>query len=138
MVEENEHYAYFTVTGNFDPATITARIGVVPTECWQRGDIHPETRYERTFSRWSLYSRLDRDQALEAHIADVLEQLDAKAEAFAAVSREFGGIMQLVGYFWRYYPGLHFEPQMTEHLARYSLGMDCDFYGLYSHTREDT
>jgi hypothetical protein len=138
MVEDNQQYAYFTVTDGFDPAEITVRVGVQPTESWRRGDICPRRQMERKFSRWSLYSRLGRDQELEAHIADVLAQLDANAESFAAVSSEFGGVMQLVGYFYREYPGLHFERAITEGLARYSLAVDFDFYGLYSHRREDT
>ena len=81
---------------------------------------------------------LGRDQELEAHIADVLAQLDANPEAFAAVSREFSGRMVLVGYFYRHYPGLYFERSLTEGLARYGLAVDFDFYGLYSHHREDT
>jgi hypothetical protein len=138
MVDENQQYAYFSVSNGFDPAEITARLRVQPTECWCRGDICPSRKMERKFSRWSLYSRLGRDQDLEAHIADVLAQLDSNAEAFAAVSREFGGVMQLVGYYYREYPGLHFERSIIEGLARYSLEVDFDFYGLYSHRREDT
>src|SRR5262249_48158166 len=135
MVEDNQQYAYFTLTDGFHPDEITAKVGVPPTECWRRGDICPRRQMERKFSRWSLYSRLGRDQGLEAHIADVLTQLDANAEAFAAVSREFGGVIQLVGYFYRGYPGLYFERAITEGLARYSLAVDFDFYGLYSHRR---
>ena len=138
MVEDNEQYAYFFVVDGFDPADITARVGVPPTECWRRGEICPRRQMERKFSRWSLHSRLNRDKDLEAHIADVLSQLDANPEAFAAVSREFGGVMQLVGYFRREYPGLHFKRAITEGLARYALSVDFDFYGLYSHRREDT
>jgi len=92
----------------------------------------------RKFSRWSLHSRLDRGQELEAQIRDVLAQLDANPEAFAAVSEEFGGVMQLVGYFLRDYPGLYFERDITMGLARYSLAVDFDFYWWYSHRREDT
>jgi hypothetical protein len=138
MVEENQQYAYFAVSDGFDPTDITARVGVPPTECWRRGDICPRRQMERKFSRWSLHSRLGREQELEAHIADVLAQLDANPQAFEAVSREFGGVMQLVGYFHREYPGLLFERAVTEGLARYALAVDFDFYGLYSHRREDT
>ena len=75
---------------------------------------------------------------MEAHIRDVLERLDADPEAFGSVSREFGGCMQLVAYFHRDYPGLHFDPEITEGLAKYSLAVDFDFYWLYSYRREDT
>ena len=138
MVEDNQQYAYFAVSDGFDPAEVTERVGAQPTEYWRRGDTCPRTRRERKFSRWKLHSRLDRGQELEAHIRDVLAQLDASPEAFAAVSREFGGVMQLVGYFHRDYPGLHFERDITEGLARYSLAVDFDFYWLYSNKREDT
>ncbi len=138
MIEDNQQYAYFSVADGFDPADITVRVGVLPTECWRRGETCTRQHSERKFSRWSLHSRLGRDRELEAHVADVLAQLDVNPDAFAAVSREFGGVMQLVGYFHREYPGLHFERAVTEGLARYSLAVDFDFYGLYSHCREDT
>jgi hypothetical protein len=134
----NEQYAYFTVVNDFDPAEITARVGVQPTKCWRRGDVCPRTHRERRFSRWSLYSRLGRERDLEAHIRDVLAQLDANPEGFETVSREFGGCLQLVAYFHQDFPGLHFERDIMGGLARYSLAVDFDFYGLYSHRREDT
>ncbi len=138
MIVDNEQYAYFALDGSFDPANLTARIGVQPTECWRRGDICDRTRRERQSSRWSVYSRLDRGQELEAHIRDVLAQLDARAEPFAEASRELGGWMQLVAYLHRDYPGLHFDRDITDGLARYSLAVDFDFYWLYSHRREGT
>lgn len=138
MVDENRQYAYFTVCGDFDPAEVTARVGVPPTESWRRGDTCLRTQRERRFSRWSLDSRLPHDQELEAHIRDVLAQLEANPEAFRAVSLELGGCMQLVGYFYRDYPGLHFDREISEGLGRFGLAVDFDFYGLYSHRREDT
>jgi hypothetical protein len=49
-------------------------VGVTPTECWLKGDVNPRTPLERKFSRWSLYSRLERTRELEDHITDVIEQ----------------------------------------------------------------
>ncbi len=138
MVDDNEYYAYFSLNGSFGPADITARVGVEPTKCWRQGDTCPQTLRERNSDRWCLYSRLGRDQTLEAHIVDVLAQLDANSQAFRAVTQEFGGTMQLVGYFFREYPGLQFERTVTDGLARYSLAVDFDFYWLYSNHREDT
>lgn len=88
-----------------------------------------------------MYSRLDRCQELrelEAHIRDVLAQIDARAESFVAVSRERGGWLQLVAYLHRDYPGLHFDRDITEGLARYALAVDFDFYWLCSSRREST
>lgn len=50
MVDDNQQYAYFALEGDFDPADITAKVGVQPTKCWRRGDICDRTRRERTAS----------------------------------------------------------------------------------------
>jgi hypothetical protein len=138
MVEDNKQYAYFTLVGSFDPAEVTARIELEPTESWKQGDISPKTQMERRFSRWNLRSRLPESGGLEEHMRDVLAQLDAKRDEVRNVTREFGGCMQLVGYFYACFPGLHVDRDVSERLGWYGLAVDCDFYGLYSHRREDT
>lgn len=137
MDEPAEQYAYFTLYGDFDPAEITARVGTLPTKCWRQGDVCPRRRVPYKVSRWSLHSRLGREQELEAHVADVLDQLEVQPVAFAAASRDYSGTMNLVGYFHREYPGLYFEGGLVERLARFHLGMDFDFYGPYSQERDD-
>ena len=138
MSEENKCYAYFTVVGSFDPESITNRVGVNPTDSWRVGDLNPRNSLERKFSRWSLRSRLATSESLEAHIADVLNQLDANTTSFKEISITESGGMQLVGYFHSLYPGLHFEREMIQRLGEYGLSVDCDFYYLYSDGREDT
>jgi hypothetical protein len=138
MSEENECYAYFTVTGSFDPEYITKRVGINPTDSWRVGDLNPRNSLERKFSRWSLYSRLARSESLEAHIADVLDQLDGNTTAFKEISINESGGMQLVAQIHSEYPGLHFEREIIQRLGEYRLSVDCDFYYLYSDAREDT
>lgn len=138
MTEPNEQYAYFTICGDFDPAEISKLVGVTPTESWVKGSINPRTQRERTFSRWSLYSRIERSCELEAHVADVVEQLRTKKADFVALCSRYGGQMQLVAYFKTDYPGLHLERGLVEALAEYGLSVDFDFYYLYSHRREDS
>lgn len=81
-LQKNKLYAYFTITGSFDPSDITQIVGISPTESWQQGDLNPINQRERKFSRWSLYSRLDQEQELEAHLRDVLSQIDSNREGF--------------------------------------------------------
>ena len=122
--EPNKQYAYFTVVGEFDPEDISRQVGMRPSDCWMKGDIHPRTRLERKFSRWSLDSRLDRSVPLEAHIKDVLDQLDQRRDAFIQLtSCQDYCAMELVGLWNTGYPGLH---------------IDFDFYYVYSDRREDT
>ncbi len=138
MSRPNEQYAYFAVTGSFDPEEITSRAGVDPSDSWRTGDLHPRTRLECKFSRWSLHSRLPRTEPLESHIKDVLDRLDQNPEGFASLSRDHGGCMQLVGYFHEGYPGLHFDADLTVRLGKYGLSVDFDFYYLWSDQREGT
>jgi hypothetical protein len=138
MTEPNEQYAYFTVTGDFDPSDISELVGVAPTECWRKGSVNPGTQLERTFSRWSLYSRLERNRSLEDHIADVIQQLRENRSGFGAVSSKYGGVMHLVAYFKCGYRGLDFDRELMKSLAEFSLSVDFDFYYLHSESREDS
>jgi len=138
MSQPSEQYAYFTITDSFDPEEITRRVGVNPTDSWKKGSLHPSRGMERKFSRWSLRSRLGTDCSLEDHIKDVLSQLEQNSTEFQKLAKEFGGGMQLVGYFHKGYPGLHFEASLIEGLAKYGLSVDFDFYELWSDGREDT
>jgi hypothetical protein len=138
MTEPNEQYAYFTVSGEFDPSELSNLVGVRPTESWRKGDLNPKTQYERKLSRWALYSRLERHRSVEDHIADVLYQMRANPVAFCEASTKYGGVMQLVAYFKTDYPGLNFDREIVKGLSEFSLSVDCDFYFLYSHRREDS
>ncbi|MCU1256501.1 MAG: hypothetical protein JWM83_2800 [Candidatus Angelobacter sp.] len=128
MGEVNECYAYFHVAGQFNPSDLTRRLGVEPTRISVKGEVIPRTKMLRKFSRWELHSRLARTESFELHIADVLDQLDAKKAAFRELSIELGGQMELVGYFRVDYPGLVFERMIVERMAHYALSIDFDFY----------
>ena len=138
MFRPNEQYAYFTITGEFDPALISARVGAVPTDSWNKGDLHPVNGMERKFSRWSLYSRLERTRAIEDHIADVLDQLRTNNEGFRSISLEFGGQLDVIGHFHTDYPGLVLSREQVAAIAEFGLKVDFDFYYMYAHRREDT
>ena len=138
LTRANECYAYFTVTGEFDPRDISARLNLEPTDCWKKGDRNEQTHYERKFSRWSLQSRLDHFASLESHVEDVLEQLQPAQKDVVELLKNIHGEMQLVGHFFSDYPGLHFEPSTISKLAALNLGVDFDFYYMYSDRREDS
>jgi len=136
--ETNRQYAYFALYGDFDPDTITAQLGINPSESWRKGDLHPRRQYERKQSHWSLYSRLDESAALEEHIIDVLEQLDAKPDIVQELCTLYQGCMQLVGFFHDNYPGLRLEQEHIKRIAESGLMIDVDFYALWSDARDAT
>jgi hypothetical protein len=133
MNQAQEVIACFTITDSFDPAEITRRTGVQPTESWRVGDAHPKRPVKRTSSRWSLFSRLDICGAgVEEHIRDIIAQMDQGPEAFQSVSREFGGHIQIVGYCNTDNHRFNLDPRTVEALARYSLSIGFDLYSVLS------
>jgi hypothetical protein len=138
MTKDNEQYAYLTVVGEFSPETITAQLGLQPSDVWMKGDLNEKTHLERKFSRWSLHSRLERSASLENHVRDVLEQVLPKAEQIRRIGTEYQVGVQLVGYFYTDYPGFCMDRGLISGLAHLNVGIDCDFYYLYSESREDS
>lgn len=138
MTKDNEQYAYFTVVGEFDPETITEKLGIRPSESWQKGTRNERTHSERKFSRWSLDSRLDKSAALEEHVRDVLDQTRGHAVEIRDIGEQFECWVQLVGYFHNDYPGFGLDRDLISGLALLNVSIDCDFYYLYSHEREDS
>ena len=132
----NEQYAYFSLAGEFDPDTVSSRVGVAPSRAWHKGEINPKTQLGRNASRWSLDSRLDHMRPLEEHVRDVLQQMSVNASTFVEVAQQFGGVLQLVGYFYASYPGFGLDRGTIQDLARFGLAIDCDFYFLYSEEHE--
>jgi hypothetical protein len=137
MRKGHELSACFTIQDSFDPAEITRRIGIDPTECWRKGDLHPKSGVKRKLSRWSLFSRLARTAELEDHVKDILAQMDQKPEAFQSVSKEFGGHIQVSGYFNTEEPSFHFDQRTVEALAKYSLSVGFDFYHVHSDGKKE-
>jgi len=127
MTRPDTWYAYFHLRGSFNPAEITERVGIAPTSAVTEGDPGLSGQPVQC-SRRELRSRLNDTADLESHLADVLEQLDANRAVFIGLSREFGGTMELVGYFKEREPGVHFEREIVQRIAEYGLCIDCDFY----------
>jgi hypothetical protein len=127
MGKPDTWYAYFHVMGSFEPADITARVGVAPTHAVREGE---PGRYNQRqpCSRWELRSRCDSSAAIELHVKDVLNQLDQNKCEFQELSRQFGGTMEVVGYFDAVEPGIHFDGEMVRRIGEYGLAIDCDFY----------
>lgn len=138
MTRPNEYRVYFTLVGEFDPTDISRRLGLEPSRSWKKGDLNPRTQFERKHSRWSLNSTLEQSASLEEQIVDVLEQLRPCSAAITDLRATVDGGMQLVGYFHTNYPGFGLSDAVLSELAQLRLGIDCDFYYLYSDEREDS
>jgi hypothetical protein len=139
MTKPNEQYAYFTVTGDFEPARISERLQLEPTDSWKKGERNEVTHYERKFSRWCLRSRLPDTEKLEDHIRDVLNQLAPRSGQVRELVDELGmGVIECVGHFHASYPGFTLERDLVAAMAQMNLELDCDFYYMYSDRRDDS
>jgi hypothetical protein len=138
MTKPNTYRAYVTLVGNFDPNDISTELGVQPTRSWKKGNINPITRLERTRSRWCLDSSEAETVCLEDQIVDLLWKLRPCAAKFVELRSKIDGVMQLVAYFHQGYPGFALDETVLQDLADLKLGIDCDFYYLYSDKREDS
>ncbi len=134
----NQYRAYFTLVGEFDPAEITSRLGLAPTESWKKGARNPRTHFERNHSRWILDSRLEESASLNTHIRDVLQQLKPYVEVVRELRSTLNGWLQAVGYFHDGYSGVSLDEDIVAGLAEIKVGVDFDFYYLYSDKREDS
>jgi hypothetical protein len=132
MAMADTWYAYFHVRGTFDPNEITRRTGVAPSQIAHEGDSLPRGSAKRLCSSWELRSTLEHVAPIEMHVKDVLNQMDTNKTEFTQLSREFGGTMQLVGYFRERSPGVHFDRETVLRISEYSLCIDCDFYDSQS------
>jgi hypothetical protein len=132
----NECYAYFALRGfPMSPDEVSAALALKPAKAWRAGDSHDAHRIpekKRETSLWCVESRIARNAevSFEDHVKDLLEQLAPRFEEAIALSRAHRGLIELVGYFHRFYPGLNFTPITLGRLAALGVEMDCDFYFL--------
>ena len=130
-MRSNECYAYFGLRGfPGSPEEISAKIGLVPTKVALAGEPIGRSGKKREVSRWSIESRLPREAQVdfEAHVKDVLEQLEPSFAIAASLSRQHDGVMELVGYFHESYPGLWLDATTMQRLAALGVRLDCDFF----------
>ncbi len=117
------------------PEEVSAALGLKASKSWRAGDPHDAHRIpgkKIDSSLWRVESRIPRDAeaSFEDHVKDVLDQLAPRFDVAVGLSRAHRGLIELVGYFHRYYPGLHFAPATLGRLCELGVEMDCDFYFL--------
>ena len=80
-METGNTSVYFALTGdNFDPQFVTERLGVTPTETWNKGD---KGKYKPTldYSCWKLSTDKGKECIIVDSLVDeVIEQLFDKIE----------------------------------------------------------
>ncbi len=125
MIEPNEFKAYFTLTGDFEPADITAQIGLEPSfACRKDEPFGHENKAVRKFSRWSVDSRLPSESFLEEHVVDVLAQLAEVKDRVAGLESRWEPHVVMTGFFSESASGIFLKPETLSSIAEMKLGLD--------------
>ncbi len=126
-----ETYGYFYVEcGDVDPGTVTALLGITPSEVYRKGDPHPhlKDRY-RSGGGWKLLSPLPQDSYfLNEHLEALVDLLLPVAEKIRTMPVDFERGINCVGYYTRENPGFHLSRELQRKLVQLDLEIDFDEY----------
>ncbi len=120
-------YAYLSIVGfDVEPAAISSRLALTPTESWNQGDDGPFGA--RNFAAWRLFSRCNNEHSIDAHILDVLAQLEGRESVVFRLSAECRVTMQCVAYMSGGCPNLSLDVETMRTLVSIGVTLDVDLY----------
>jgi hypothetical protein len=125
-------FAYVRITGQGTHESVTASLGLQPSEAWNSGDLNPKTGRQRAFMSWKLLSGLDDTRSLADHISSLLLVVGRKARELRELWVDHDLTLQCVGY----YPsgsGMHFDRETVRQVAQLGFAIDCDHYFVDNH-----
>jgi hypothetical protein len=124
-------YVYFALKGDaFDPAEVTARLGVVPAQTWQKGEPTGCGNRQWQYSGWKLSTAKGADPLdIDRLVAEIVDQLQDRTAAIVAVKEQFGleSVLEIVLYV-----------DVNEETSTPALGHDLRTVDFLYHTRTVT
>ena len=86
-----DSYAWFDFTGEgLEPAEITARLGIEPTEAWKKGDKHRNGFHYRRFSRWYWASTRGQEPIwIDKLVDEVIDKFQDKVDVINDIKQRF-------------------------------------------------
>ena len=97
MKTKNRCCTYFRISGDFDPDVISARLGIVPEDCWKKGDRRIDgSLYE--YSSWTCGRCDEYDVYVENQMRKTISGLLDKTEVLNQIRNELnaGFILEIV------------------------------------------
>lgn len=142
-METGNTYVYFALTSdNFDPQIVTERIGIIPTEKWNKGD---KGKYNPTlnYSCWKLSTNKGKEYIMVDSLVDeVIGQLFDKIEIINELKNQFelDSVLEIVMYIdtneEQSTPTLGHNLKTIEFLHRTQTKTDVDIYRFNSANNE--
>ena len=138
-MEKGNTYVYFALTeDNFDPQVVTDKIGVIPTEKWNKGD---KGKYKPTleYSCWKLSTDKGKEYIMVDNLVnEVIKPLFDKIEIINELKNQFNldSVLEIVMYVdtneEQSTPALGHDLRTIEFLYRTSTKTDVDIYRFNS------
>jgi hypothetical protein len=126
-------YACYCISGfQCDPEEISSIVGVAPTRVGRIGDRSAAPLIPVKENFWQLDSRLSRDKILdaEAHVDDVLAQLECHLPKVLKASSAAKSWIQVVSYSSGANSGIHLSTATITRMHKLGCELDCDLYSL--------
>lgn len=142
-METGNTYVYFALTGNnFDPQIVTERIGVIPTEKWNKGE---KGKYKPSleYSCWKLSTDKGKEYIMVDNLVEeLIEPLFDKIEIINELKNQFDldSVLEIVMYIdineKQSTPTLGHDLKTIEFLHRTQTKTSVDIYRFNSANNE--
>jgi hypothetical protein len=142
-METGNTYVYFALTGDkFDLQIVTERIGITPTETWDKGE---NGKYKPTldYSCWKLSTDKGKEyKMIDSLVDEVIGQLFNKIEIINELKNEFDldSVLEIVMYIdtneEQSTPAFGLDLKTIEFLHRTQTKTDVDIYRFNSANNE--
>jgi hypothetical protein len=138
-MENGNTYVYFALSGdNFDPEVVTKKIGVIPTEKWNKGD---KGKYKPTleYTCWIFSTDKGKEYLMVDSLVDeVISKLFDKIEIINELKHQYNleSVLEIVMYIdtneEQSTPALGHDLKTIEFLFRTQTKTDVDIYRFNS------
>ena len=140
MSTTSDSYVYFALTGDdFEPAEVTACLGIEPTTTWKKGDRGQYNSFLK-FTCWKLETEKGREPLLiDNLVTEVIAKLEEKIDAIIKLKHQFNlnSVLEIVLFVdineECSTPALGHDLRTINFLYRTQTRTDVDIYRYNSH-----
>lgn len=137
MSQRFENWPRFVLSGEFEPAAITAKLRIQPTSTVSMGSRNPDSGLPCKASSWILACG-DQDSGcdIQDQLVYMLSQLDSCKEELSALCKEYRGELNLCACLDGNIRGFWWDAPTLQQLAQLNVAVDCKYIRI-SETEKD-
>ena len=128
---EDTNVSFSVVNFDGSPNKITNELGLDPDQQWLKGESSNDQGGIHTHSRWAITRSISMEDSLENQLGDLLDVLEARADAVRGVAANYEAGISVYGYIREAtHPETYLEPKTLARLVGLNLSLDFDFYSI--------